>query len=170
MEKEIEKEISEDEEPKVYEVGFHVVPTIAEEDVAPAVNTIRDLIESVNGMIIADGNPSLVKLAYPMDHIVANKKSIFDSANFGWIKFQTLAENIATIKDGLEKNENVFRFLIIKTVRENTLARKPAFRAKKPTSATKSDLPTDIVKKEKIKKEDISEEEVDKAIEELVVE
>jgi len=170
MEKEIEKEISEDEEPKVYEVGFHIVPTIAEDDISPAVNTIRDLIESVKGVIISDGNPSLVKLAYPMDHIVANKKSIFDSANFGWIKFQTLAENVATIKDGLEKNENVFRFIIIKTVRENTLARKPAFRAKKSTPATNSDLSTDTAKKEKVKKEDISEEEVDKAIEELVVE
>jgi len=162
-EKEIEKDISEEVDFKVYEVGFHVVPTTAEDDVASVVNAVRDVIESVSGMIISEGTPAMTQLAYSMDHIVANKKSVFDSAYFGWIKFQVTSENILKIKDGLEKNDDVFRFLIINTVKEDTLSRKPVLKTRKATVSPKPET-----KKEP--KEEISEEEVDKAIEELVVE
>lgn len=162
-EKEIEKDISEEGDPKVYEVGFHVVPTTAEDDVASVVNAVRDIIESVSGMIVSEGTPAMVQLAYSMDHIVANKKSIFDSAYFGWIKFQATPENVLKIKDGLEKNDDVFRFLIINTVKEDTLSQKPVIKTRKAVVSSKPEA-----KKEP--KEAISEVEVDKAIEELVVE
>ncbi len=162
-EKEIEKDISEKGDLKVYEVGFHVVPTTAEDDIASVVNAVRDVIESVAGMIISEGSPAMVQLAYSMDHIVSNKKSVFDSAYFGWIKFQTTPENIIKIKEGLEKNNDIFRFLIINTVKEDTFSQKPVVKARKGVVSPKPE-----VKKEP--KEEISEEEVDKAIEELVVE
>jgi ribosomal protein S6 len=162
-EKEIEKDISEEGDPKVYEVGFHVVPTTAEDDVASVVNAVRDVIESVAGAIVSEGTPVMTQLAYSMDHIVANKKSVFDSAYFGWIKFQVTPENILKIKDGLEKNDDVFRFLIINTVKEDTLSRKPVLKTRKGAVSLKPEA-----KKEP--KEEISEEQVDKAIEELVVE
>lgn len=162
--RDIDKDLeAEGTEPKIYEAGFHVAPTVSEEDIEPIVNTIRDLIESNKGMIVSEGSPSLTNIAYSMDHIVANKKSIFNSAYFGWVKFQIEPESISVIKEGLENNENIFRFLIIKTVREDTMAKKPAFRAKKPVSSVKTEV------KKEVKKE-ISEEEVDKVIEELVVE
>jgi len=152
-----------DIEPKIYEVGFHIVPTIAEDDVSSASNVIRDIVESSQGVIISEGNPLLLQLAYPMDHIVENKKSIFSSAYFGWIKFQIDPENIKMIKEGLEKDDNVFRFLITKTVRESTLEQKQVFQIKKEPVSTSPE-------KKKSPKEEISEAEVDKAIEELVVE
>jgi ribosomal protein S6 len=165
--KEVEKEIVEDEDPKIYEVGFHVVPTTAEDDLSSVVNAIRNDIESASGVIMSEGTPEMVQLAYPMDHIVANKKSIFDSAYFGWIKFQVVPGSILKIKDNFEKNNDVFRFLIINTVKEDTISRKPAVKARKASS--KSDMSTKAgMKKEP--KEEISVSEVDKAIEELVVE
>lgn len=152
-------------EPKIYEIGYHVVPTVAEDGVATVANAVKDLVESLGGMVISDGTPSSIDLAYSMDHVVANKRSSFDSAYFGWIKLQMDPENILKIKDELDKNEDIFRFLIIKTVREDTLAKKPSVRPKKETtSASAKSEKTEEVK------EEISEEEVDKAIEELVVE
>ncbi len=160
---------TEDFEPRVYEIGYHVVPTVAEGDISSVVDTIRESVESLQGVIISEDSPKSVDLAYSMDHIVANKKTIFDSAYFGWIKFEGNPENIIKIKDSLEKNENILRFLVVKTVKESTLSKKPAVKAKQVTSVKNVKNVTKDTKDTVIeKKEVVSEEEVDKAIEELV--
>ncbi|HEC30769.1 MAG TPA: hypothetical protein ENI66_02015 [Candidatus Yonathbacteria bacterium] len=167
IDKEIEKGTTEEEyeeDPKVYEVGFHIVPTTAEDDVASVVNTVRDTIENLSGVIISEGTPKMTQLAYSMDHIVANKKSIFDKGDFGWVKFQVVPENVLKIKEDLEKNDSVFRFLIISTVKEDTISKKTMVKFKKTAPAPKQEI------KKTDKKEEIKEEEVDKAIEDLVVE
>lgn len=162
MEKGSKKEIQEDaSESRIYEVGFHIVPSIPEEELAPAVNTIRDAIESSNGVVIAEEHPVLMTLAYPMTHVVANKRVVLGSGYFGWLKFQAVAERVAEIKKAVESNERVFRFLIVKTVRENTLIRKTP-RGMKKTAGS--------VQKEGGAKERMSDEELDKTIAELVVE
>jgi len=152
---------------RIYEVGFHIVPTASEEEVISITNTVKDTIESAKGAIFMEQNPLLVNLAYSMDHIVANKKSIHNSAYFGWAKFQIEPEDISIIKNVLEKNENIIRFLIIKTVREDTLTHKPIIL--KTNKKTGDAVSVDKIHKE-TKKAEISVEEVDKAIEELVVE
>ncbi len=167
-EKEIIEDVSESEDPKIYEVGFHVVPTTAEDDVSSVVNAVRDTIESLSGTIISEGTPKMIQLAYPMDHIVANKKSIFDSGYFGWVKFQAIPENILKIKDGLNDNADIFRFLIISTVKEDTFSKKAVPKIRKSSTASVATKKTPKAKEE-IKNE-VLEEEVDKAIEELVVE
>jgi len=155
-----------DSDSRIYEVGFHVVPTVPEEEVISVANAVKDIIESAEGAIIMDQNPSLINLEYTMDYVVANKKNKYDSAYFGWVKFQMEPVVISTIKDGLEKNENILRFLIIKTVREDTLARKPVLKPRKKIVEVAG-----VGKRLKeVKKKEISVEEVDKAIEELVVE
>jgi len=159
----------EDFEPRVYEIGYHVVPTVAEDNVVSVVDTIRESIESMQGAIVSEDSPKLVDLAYSMDHIVANKKTIFDSAYFGWVKFEMNPENIIKIKDSLEKNENILRFIIIKTVKESTLSKKPGIKTKQVTSVKKvKNVTKDTKDTIEEKKEVVSEEEVDKAIEELV--
>jgi hypothetical protein len=40
---------------------------------------------------------------------------------FGWIKFQLSSENIDSVKKFLDNNVDVLRYLLIKTVKENTL-------------------------------------------------
>lgn len=165
--KEIENNIQEESDAKIYEVGFHIVPTTAEENVASVVNEVRNSIEGLKGVIVSEGVPSEIKLSYPISNIVANKKSTFDSAYFGWIKFLVSPENIVKIKGSMEKNPNIFRFLIINTVKEDVTYNKPATKTRK---VEKADKPLKEEDKKEVKKEEISEEEVDKAIEELVVE
>jgi hypothetical protein len=48
---------------RVYEAGYHVVPTVAEGDVEKVVASIRSVIEKLGGHFIAEGAPSLLKLA-----------------------------------------------------------------------------------------------------------
>ena len=160
---------TEDFEPRVYEVGYHIIPTVAEGDIPSIVDSIRGSIESLSGTIISEDSPKLIDLAYSMDHIAANKKTVFDSAYFGWVKFEGNPENIIKIKDFLEKKEDILRFIIIKTVKEDTLSKKTNKKIKQTASIKNiKNVAKDTKDASADKKEAVSDEEVDKAIEELV--
>ena len=72
------------------------------------------------------------------------------------------------MKENFTRNENILRFIIMKTVRESTLAsiRAPSYRSVE----TKSIPGLGVVKKDKEVRSPISEAELDKTIEQLVVE
>lgn len=152
---------------QVYELGYHIVPTIPEEHVPEEVTKIRDIIEKKKGIVIADEHPRHTKLAYEMTKMIANKKYKYNEGYFGWIKFQMEPQAAVALKKDLDDNDNVIRFLLIKTVKENTMSPKkvlsPGVSAKaKPVSEGSG------VKKEDAKP--VSKEELDKTIDELVVE
>ncbi len=151
-----------DERLQVYEIGFHIVPIVSVDTLPAEVNAIRSLIENNGGAIIAEDAPKSKSLAYTLSRMRAGKKENFDTAFFGWIKFEGSSASINTIKEGVEKNENILRYLIIKTVRESTLAsivkapvREKAAEDKKPSDEDKPKM---------------TDEDMDKTIEEMVKE
>jgi hypothetical protein len=94
----------------------------------------------------------------------AGKNEKFNFAYFGWVKYELPKEATAEVKEKLEKNKEILRFLVIKTVRENTLyghkiPRKEGDKVEAPVVGV---IPEEVAI--------ISEEEIDKTIEELVVE
>lgn len=151
--------------PRIYELGFLLVPTISEESVLGEGSRLKGVIESCGGLLISDENPKSISLAYEMDRRVEGKKKHFTAAYFGWIKFHCDPSGVAVLKKNLENDETVLRFMIIKTVKENTLIQKrPAFiRTKKKEGID--------MKGEKAKEgiNPVSEAELDKTIEELVI-
>ena len=152
-------------ENRVYEVGFHVVPSIAEEKLPAEVTVIKDILTTNGGVVIAEDFPKLKALSYQMTKVVGAKHLKFDTAYFGWVKFEMNSEEIGKVKTALERNDNVLRFIIIKTVRESTLAviKPPTFRSDaKPTAGE--------IPKHKEIKSPVSEAELDKTIDALVVE
>lgn len=176
MKKIEEKENIDGVDLRVYELGFHLVPTLPEEGVSGAMDDVRGVLEAAGGLMISeDIQTEVMELAYPMENITGNKKSVFNSAYFGWIKFEIIPESILTIEAEMKKNPNVFRFLIIKTVREDTFEKvSPISKdevADIPKEKTdKASKETIEISKEKDTKKEISNEKVDKAIDELVVE
>lgn len=109
---------------RVYELGFLLVPTISEENMPIAFNNLKDLIADFGGEIISDEMPKMISLAYTMFKIHQNVRNKFNSAYFGWIKFETSPEKIPGLNKKLDFDQNLVRFLILKTVRENTIAAK----------------------------------------------
>jgi len=152
--------------PRLYEVGFHLIPTIAEDDVPGVVSTIQTTIEGARGTITDSATPEIFELAYPMSRTIANKKHTFDTAYFGWIKFDVTPVGLARIQEELEDNEHILRFLITKTTADSVLVNQQLESIKKRAEARKESATKDE------KKEDspASEKELDKTIEELVVE
>jgi len=146
---------------QVYEIGFHILPTVAEEKLGDEVSIIRNAIEQ-KGSVISEDFPKMRELAYVMSKHLDTKNVSYDKAYFGWIKLETDSEAISDIKKVADEHPNILRYIIVKTIRENVLLTKPMER-EKPVDG-------DEVEKKPKEKEKMSEKEVDESIEELVIE
>lgn len=140
---------------QIYEVGFHIIPIVSVDALPAEVNAIRSLVESNGGAIISEQAPESRELAYTLTRMTAGKREKFNSAYFGWIKFECPVGAVNTVKDTLDKNRNILRHLIIKTVRENTMV---------VPKEIKEIGAEETGKVEKV----VSPEEIDKTIDELV--
>lgn len=161
--KEISVDMDEVKEAQIYEIGYLLVPTLGEEELPKAYGDLKAMIENMGGLIIFDEMPKFINLAYPMLKVVSNVRNHFDTAYFGWIKFELPAEKIADIKKKLDTDVNTIRFLIIKTVRENTISQKKfiskdSFRRK----SIQKDTPSEPI--------EINKEELDKEIDAMIIE
>jgi ribosomal protein S6 len=155
---------AETREPKVYELGYLLVPTITVEDVPIMYGNLKELVSSMGGEIISDEMPKSIPLAYTMLKVVKNVRSKFDTAYFGWVKFSMSASAIVSLKKKLDLDSNVIRFLILKTVKENTIAAKRFVGRdmvrRKPATSVKTDESGAPV--------EINKEEIDKEIDAMV--
>lgn len=149
----------------IYEVGFLLISTIPEENVPAEVTAIKDSLEKLRAQILSEETPKIRQLAYKMKKKIGTVNQIFDMAYFGWIKFEAKPETAIEIKKSFNSNQSVLRFLLITTVRENTLANAKVL--KDSSRAAKIGEEVQVVEKTKPK---MSEAEIDKTIEELVVE
>lgn len=164
----MEKNIEELSDPRVYEVGYTLVPQIKEEDLDVEIDAVRSTITNNGGLPISEGRANLIELAYPMDKIVNNERNTYEKGYFGWIKFDVSPEKLADIKAGFEASEKIIRFLLISTVKENTMTdAKATNRFAKDESKDKETAPK---KKAEKPAEPINEEKLDQQIDDLVVE
>lgn len=160
----MENEIEEKESSvSIYEVGYIMVPTIAEENLASEVGDFKDALLKKGAIFISDEHPKMLELAYEMSRSINNKKQKFSYGYFGWVKFECTTIEARAIKEMLDKDEKLVRYLFIKTVRENTMSSKRSFvrsenTRKRPTSKTEEP------------NEEIDETVIDKEIDALVLE
>ncbi len=147
----------------IYEVGFHIIPSITEEQAALEAAEIKAVVENHKGVVIHEDMPKLRPLSYEISKVTDSVKKTYDNAYFGFIKFEGTTDNTEAIKIDLDKKDKIIRFILIKTVKDNTLyggkmARENGTRTiKKPTKEDKAGEP-------------VSEAELDKTIDELVIE
>lgn len=156
-------------EPRVYELGYLLAPEIAEEHLDEKIDEVRKAITDNQGLPISEGRAELIELAYPMSKVIENKKQVYNKGYFGWIKFDATPEKVALLKKEIEKMQFVFRYLVITTVRENTLVGSKVFATNKDGKEVRE--PRESRKEAKPeaeeKAEPVNEEELDKKIDEL---
>ena len=152
----------------VYELGYHILPTVAEEALAGEVDALKTLLVQADGVFIAEEAPKRINLAYKMEKGERGKNTYFDSAYFGWMKFELLPEKTLELKDALENRPNMLRFLLIKTVREDTRVGWRAELFEERESGTTIAKAPVVGRAPEGERPIISEEELDKSIEELV--
>ena len=151
-----------DSKVSIYEVGYIMVPSIAEENLGEEVATFKDGLLSMGAVFISDEYPKMIELAYEMSRSIANKKQKFSYGYFGWVKFECATGTAQVIKESLDKNEKLVRYLMIKTVRESTMSTKRAY-------GKQDGFKRRIAPKTKEEQAPINEETIDKEIDALVV-
>lgn len=152
---------------RVYEVGYHINPEAKEDDLEAVVAGIRSIIEKAGGTFIAEGAPSLIKLAYDIPVRASGKVAMYDRAHFGWLKFEAPSTVAFELEASLKKSKDVIRFIVFRTVREDTRAH---FKAPQLREVKRTDTLKPTVRRVEESSEPINEEEIDKAIEGLTVE
>ncbi|MDO8521169.1 MAG: 30S ribosomal protein S6 [bacterium] len=152
----------EGKEARIYEVGYLIVPTVTEEELPREVTALKDVLEKEKAAVIAEEFPKLRALAYEMQKRSAGAYQNHTSAYFGWVKFEGTAESIRAIEQAFKQNEKVLRYLLIKTVRENTMS---AGRPPRAPRVERKEAPKDAAPSAPV-----SEVELDKSIEKLIAE
>lgn len=140
----------------VYEIGYHLIPLVTEDEVASHVSTIKSILDKVGAEIISEETPTLIELAYEISKKVKGTRHDFGTGYFGWIKFETTADQIAEIDEEIRDIEEVLRYIIVKTLPGDTMIR------------TEREEDEDGSEEDEV--EEVSEEDMDKAIDELVIE
>jgi ribosomal protein S6 len=132
-------EIEADVNSRIYELGYLLVPTLSEEDVPVTFGNLKELVSSLGGIAISDEMPKMLTLAYPMVKVISNIRNKFKTAYFGWVKFTMDSDKVLELKKRLDLDPNFIRFLILKTVKENTINAKRFVRGEVAHRKTKTD-------------------------------
>ncbi len=111
-----------DADARIYELGYLLLPSIPEENIPTMYGNLKDLVNSFGGEAVSDEIPRMMSLAYTMSKVTANVRSKFNTAYFGWLKFSMNPDKVLELKKKLDLNTDVIRFLLLKTVKENTIA------------------------------------------------
>jgi ribosomal protein S6 len=146
----------------VYEVGFHLSPTIPEGEVAAAVEKIRSLLGSAE--IISMGTPERMTLAYTIERADQGKREKFTQSYFGWMKFAADDQSgIEALRESLRGMREIIRYMVISTTREEVKAPKRAvFGSDRLEGQVLEKAP-----RAQEKPAEVSQEELDKSIDAL---
>lgn len=108
-----------------YELAFHVLPTVAEGEVATVFQVLKDIITKHGSEITIEEAPVRFELAYEIVKYLEGRNRKFNSAYFGWVRFKVEPAAIEAIKEDTEGVKELLRHLLIKltkTEEENSFS------------------------------------------------
>lgn len=164
------------DEVRLYELGINLIPTL-EEKVQGEFEGIKIIIKNHGGEIVSESTPVTIPLAYTMIKNIDSKNIKYNNASFGWVKFNITPDQIELIKEELDLNAEILRYVILKTTEAaNTTSEVIAESLSKKSEVSddrkkrrSSDDDAEVVE-EVVAEEVVNAEEVDEAIEALVSE
>ena len=106
------------DETQVYELGYLILPSIAEENLSEVVAKIKTVVEKAGGKEFNGEAPFKLDLAYTMSKTVGASHYVVNEAYIGWMKFELEPGQALELKMGIDQIEEVLRSLLIKVPRE----------------------------------------------------
>ncbi|MBX4181266.1 30S ribosomal protein S6 [Candidatus Parcubacteria bacterium] len=103
---------------QVYETGYLILPSIPEDGLSAVVDKIKGLITKEGGNIFDGEEPMKIDLAYTMSKTVGASRYVVNEAYLGWVKFEMEPAQAVSLKDSLDKVDEVLRVLLVKAPRE----------------------------------------------------
>jgi len=173
-----------DEVREVYELGLLFKPTLSDQELPASVEEIKKSIEVKTGEVLSEGQPKMQALAYVMEIPYSVPREKYDHAYFGWIKFDLPKDQVKTLEQEISASKNFVRYLLIKTVRQDTTIQFEAIAEAEaeaeevgpdgqvPKTSSDDNTPESVskqVSEAKVEAEEVDQDEIDKNIEELIV-
>ena len=155
---------------RIYELGYHLLASFAEAELPVEVAAIRSRVENHGGVFVADEFPHKMVLAYPMFRSTSGKRERFTEAYFGWLKFEMEPEEAELLNKELRDEKKLVRYILIKTIRENTLIPKRLLTTEREDNEALKKREISAPREAEVTGPRVSDEELDKTIEGLVVE
>lgn len=103
----------------VYELGYLLDPKLSEDKAVAKATKLGELVAQESGEVTSSGEPRMRDLAYEITLRREGKRSDFNKAYFGWIKFDQDPLIIKTIEQKIAGDKDVVRSLIIRAPRED---------------------------------------------------
>jgi len=111
---------------RIYEISFIFDNKLDEETALTKSNALKQSIATLGGSFISEEAPYMRELAYEMIRVVNNVNIRFNEGYFGWIKFELSGDKVKEFEKAIKLDEEVVRYLVVATVRENTVFTKRA--------------------------------------------
>lgn len=97
-----------------YELAFHVLPTVAEGEVAGVFDKIKALIAHDGGVVTNEEAPARFDLAYEIVKYLEGRNRKFSSAYFGWVRFTMEPQKVALLTEEVEAMKELLRSIVIR--------------------------------------------------------
>ncbi len=146
------------ENAKLYELGFHLLPTIAEDKVIDAFSNVTGIISEKGGKVIKSGEPKAIKLAYTITKKINTQNERFKTAYFAWVKFVASSKEVAEIKNAADANSDILRYILVKTVDDDEKSTIKLVKEEKDYNGLESADDSEMTSEEVISTQDDSEE------------
>jgi ribosomal protein S6 len=111
---------------RVYEISFIFDNKLDESAALEKSNALKQSIATLGGSFISEETPYMRELAYEMIRVVNNVNVRFNEGYFGWIKFELDGDKVKEFEKAIKLDEEVVRYLVVKTVKDNTVYTKRA--------------------------------------------
>lgn len=105
------------DEVRLYELGINLIST-QEEKILSDFEVVKNIIKTQSGEVKSESTPVAIPLAYTMFKNVDSKNIRYTSAAFGWVKFVVTPDKIELIKEELDLNSDILRYVILKTTED----------------------------------------------------
>ena len=106
-----------------YECAFHILPTVADEEVQSVVDGLQLLVTRSGGSVIGAEVSERYDLAYEIAKAVAGVNRRFNAAHFGWMRFTLAPSSLDAVIVEVKQKPEILRYLVIRLTREE--AQKP---------------------------------------------
>jgi ribosomal protein S6 len=113
-----EATVATNDELSSYELAFHVLPTVAEGEVATIEQEIINRITEVGGTVGLREAAQRFDLAYELQKMIDGKYRRFTTSYFGWIRFTAEPAAVAELLAEVEAMPNTLRALLIRLTRQ----------------------------------------------------
>lgn len=101
-----------------YECAFHLLPTVADGEVASVLESLKGLVTTHGGEVFDEEMPQRFTLAYEIRKASEGRSQRFTNSWFGWMRFTLPATEVAKLDEELGHQPQVLRYLTIKLTRE----------------------------------------------------